>query len=541
MLSYNIERLLQQRYYHPGEKNWNQVVERVVEHVCVGESLAFKDRIKQQMGDRVWLPNSPTLVNSGKKNGGLAACFCVSPQEDTLESHFKTLEDIARIGKSGGGAGFGVYRKPDGIYEKKFNIRRLDAPVAGSAHGYAYGPNWYASLVSYALAGITQGGFRRMALMYSMAAEHPDIWEFLELKQGDDTKLTNFNQSVFISDDTMQKAVYDEKSQEHKLLWHLAENAWKNGEPGILFETRINTDTPYVTCGCEIQTVNPCSEQCLPNFGSCILASVNLAHDMFYEDFHPEDRIGFFNPAKLKTIIAHMTRFLDDVGMRNIFPTQNFEDWYNDHRPIGIGVMGYADALLRMGIEYGSADAEYFLDMIMGVIEEQSYNTSHQLGQEREVPLHCKAVNRRNITTTTIAPTGSISFLADCSSSIEPIIAPSHSREDERGEVYEFSHPYKDVAWFKSALNEDETKVVSWQDHVETQAIAQENVDSGVSKTINFPEYATVGDIYSAIVYAWETNVIKGLAVYRNNSRKVQVLTETDIINQDCADGECLI
>ncbi len=536
MLSYNIEKLLRQRYYHPGEKNWAQVVTRVVEHVCVGESLGFKERVQQQLQNRVWLPNSPTLVNSGKKNGGLAACFCVSPQDDTLESHFKNLEDIARIGKSGGGAGFGVYHRPN--EKDEFNIRRLDAPVNGSAHGYAYGPNWYASLVSYALAGITQGGFRRMALMYSMAAEHPDIWEFLELKQDDNTKLTNFNQSVFISDDTMHKAVYDERSEEHKILWHLAENAWKNGEPGILFQTRINQNTPYATCGCEIQTVNPCSEQCLPNYGSCILASVNLAHDMFFEDFH---ETGLFDYAKLEMIVAHMTRFLDNVGTRNIFPTQDFEGWYNDHRPIGIGVMGYADALLRMGVEYGSEEAEYLLDIFLGTIQDQAYETSYQLGQERGVPLHCKAVDRRNITTTTIAPTGSISHIAGCSSSIEPIIAPSHNREDERGEMYEFSHPYKDVTWFKSALNDDETKIVDWRDHVETQAIAQENVDSGVSKTINFPEYATVGDIYSAIVYAWETNVIKGLAVYRNNSRKIQVLTETEIIDQDCADGECLI
>ena len=281
MLSYNVEKLLKQRYYLPGE-NWEGLVSRVVEHVCEGESLAFKDRIHEQLLNRVWLPNSPTLVNSGKKNSGLAACFCTSPQEDTLEAHFETLQDIAEIGKAGGGCGFGVYRKKEksGI---KFNVREKDAPVAGSAHGYAYGPNQYAKLVSYALAMITQGGFRSMALMFSMSAEHPDIWEFLNLKQGDNAekKLTNFNQSVFVPDFVMHRATSDIHSEEHSLLWQLAQNAWKNGEPGLLFDDTINRNTPYASCGCEIQTVNPCAEQCLPNFGSCILGSVNLAHDMF--------------------------------------------------------------------------------------------------------------------------------------------------------------------------------------------------------------------------------------------------------------------
>lgn len=533
MLSQNIEKLLTQRYYQPNE-TWEDLVLRVVNHVCQGESVGFKQRVQEQIESRVWLPNSPTLVNSGLKTGGLAACFCVSPQEDTLEAHFETLRDIAEIGKSGGGAGFGVYEKPSHVYrDREFNVRRKDARVAGSAHGYAYGPNWYASLVSYALAGITQGGFRSMALMYSMTADHPDIWDFVHLKQGDDKKLTNFNQSIFASDAWMHEAIDDHTSEAHQVLRTLAENAWNNGEPGLLFQTRINEDTPYVSCGCTIQTVNPCSEQCLPNYGACVLGSLNLAHDTFYED-------GLFQFDRLNTIVAHMTRFLDDVGSVNKFPNHKFEDWYNDHRPIGIGVMGYADALLRMGITYGSDDALEFIDVVMMHLLDQSYATSEQLGAERGVPAHCEPEQRRNKTTVSIAPTGSISHIAGCSSSIEPIIAPSHEREDERGQKYEFQHPYRNADHFMSALNPDTSRVVGWRDHVETQITAQKNCDSGISKTINFPEEATVDDIFDAFIYAWDGNA-KGLAVYRNNSRQVQVLTEKDIIDIDCVDGECLI
>jgi ribonucleotide reductase alpha subunit len=654
-LSKDVQRLLDQRYLQPGE-DWNGLVKRVVDHVCDGESNWYKQEVTEHITRRIWLPNSPCLVGSGTKTGGLFACFVVGPDEDTLEHHVEVLGDIAAVGKRGGGCGFtGTGIRPKGM------------PVAGSVHGFSYGPNWWATQVSSYLDGITQGGFRKFAGMYTLLSSHPDLNEFIDLKQSGNEKLNyNFNQSVMATDEWMREAVNGDDGERFQLI-KMAKNAWNNGEPGLLFHTTINENTPYKTCGCKIEATNPCQpefaialtkngekqigelsvgdeiysvdgwvkvvrivpqgvkpvyayeidgygnfvgtkdhkikaesnfkyevdrmfanqvpvpclnekdgsvnyatitsrayvgdykvysltvdgeshsywtsgvsvqncgEQPIPSYGSCNLGSINISHEYFY------DEQGRFDYARLSRVVSVLTRFLDNVGTRNIFPNDKFKNWYEKHRPIGIGIMGYADALLKMKLKYGEQSGLDFLESIMGVIQNVSYSTSETLGEERGVPEHCQAVGRRNITTVSIAPTGSIGFISECSHGIEPIFSPVYQRTDERGETYLFSHPLRNEPYFASCLNDDKTKIPTWKQHIDVQATVQKNCDSAVSKTVNMSNDARVQDVLDAFVYAWESGC-KGITVYRDGSRQFQVLEdvkEEDSLLQDCPSGVC--
>lgn len=522
-LSKDVQRLLDQRYLKDGE-DWNGLVKRVVDHVCDGEDQWYKQEVTEHLTRRVWLPNSPCLVNSGTKTGGLFACFVVGPDEDTLESHVSVLGDIAAVGKRGGGCGF-----------TGTNIRPEGSSVSGSSHGFAYGPNNWALRVSDYLEMITQGGFRRMALMYTMRSDHPDLDKFIELKQTVDEKFAhNFNQSVMATDEWMNLATSGDNGERLQLV-KLAKNAWNNGEPGLLFHTTINENTPYKTCGCKIEATNPCGEQPIPSYGSCNLGSINVSHQYFY------DNNDNFDYARLARVVMVITRFLDNVGSKNIFPNEKFKEWYDNHRPIGIGVMGYADALLKLKLKYGTPDGLEFLSRIMEVIQKVSYSTSEQLGKERGIPSHCEKVGRRNITTVSIAPTGSIGFIAECSHGIEPIFSPVYQRTDERGEIYLFSHPKREEDYFASCLNDDSNKIPSWKEHVDVQATVQKYCDSAVSKTINMSNDAKVKDVLNAFIYAWESGC-KGVTVYRDGSRQFQVLEdvkEEDSLLQDCPTGVC--
>jgi ribonucleoside-diphosphate reductase alpha chain len=523
-LSYEAQALLEQRYLEPGE-TWEQLVQRVVKHVAKGESYEYKDKVYSDIHDMVWLPNSPCLVNSGKKNGGLMACFVVGPEKDTLENHVETLGDIAAVGKRGGGCGF------TGSF-----VRQEGAAVAGSAHGYAYGPNAWALRVSDYLDMITQGGFRKMALMYTIDANHPDLESFIDLKRAQDEKFCyNFNQSIFANDDWMIKNARVGSSGSD-IFQRLVENAWRNGEPGLLFSDTINDYSPYSLCECKISATNPCGEQPLPPYGSCNLGSINVAHDYF------STKGGLFDYGRLNDVTYRVTRFLDNVGDKNVFPNDKFAAWYMQHRPIGIGIMGYADLLLRLGIRYGSKEATDIIYNIMRTISTASYHESTRLGDELGVPEHCEGtVDRRNITTVSIAPTGSIGFLAGVSHGIEPVFSPVFQRTDERGKKYVFEHPLRKEDHFMSSINDDKTKIPTWAEHVDTQSEAQKCTDSGVSKTINMMNGVTREDVASAMIYAWQKGC-KGITIYRDGSRDLQVLEnleEKDSMIIDCPTGVC--
>lgn len=508
MLESHVEKLLAQRYYHEGE-DWPKLVDRIVDYVCSDESEEFQRQVRYLLLERIFLPNSPCLVNAGKKDAGLFACFVVGPTEDTLENHLETLADIATVAKRGGGCGF-----------TGTNIRYEGAPVAGSAHGYAYGPNNWAMSVDAYMQMMSQAGFRNMALMYTLSSDHPDLEKFINLKQTAETTNTGFNQSIMASDDWM--SALKKKGEEWRLFWKLAENAWNNGEPGLLFADTINNNTPYQLCGCKIEATNPCGEQPLPPYGSCNLGSINLAHEVFY---YGAENKGF-DFERLEQTVKVVTRFLDNIGSKNVFPNKKFQDWYNDHRPIGIGIMGYADALLRLKFRYGDSDSQVFLRNVMTFIRDVSYEESENLAFLRGVPKHCIGVGRRNMTTVSIAPTGSIAFLAGCSHGIEPIFSPKYTRTDERGEIYYFVHELANEPYFVSAINPIPDKVPSWKEHIDIQVAAQTFCDSGVSKTINMDEDVKIEDVALAFMYAWEHGA-KGITVYRNNSRQFQILNDS--------------
>ena len=242
-LSTSAEKLLKQRYYKPNE-TWADLVKRNVEAICTDETKAAMYAL---IFNRVFLPASPCLVNAGYNNG-LFPCFTVGPTQDTLEDGFATLGEIAQVAKKGGGCGF-----------TGSILRPKNAPVAGSVHGYAYGPNRFAEMVSYAMDAITQSGFRKMALMYTLSAEHPDIEEFIGLKQsGNEAACYNFNQSVMAKDSFLNKAMIDPTSKEGKLFDKICKHAWANGEPGFLFEDTINSNNTYEHTDQYILTTNPC-------------------------------------------------------------------------------------------------------------------------------------------------------------------------------------------------------------------------------------------------------------------------------------------
>ena len=245
-LSNHAKKLLNQRYLKKDE-TWKDLVQRNVDTIIQNDET-FHFKMFNLINDRVFIPASPCLVNVGYNNG-LFPCFTVGPTEDTLENSFNTLTEIALVAKKGGGCGF-----------TGSLLRAKNSPVAGSVHGYAYGPNRFAEMVSYAMDAITQSGFRKMALMYTLSAEHPDIEEFIHLKQTEsEATCYNFNQSVMMKDNFIRKALIDPVSKEGKLFDLVAKHAWQNGDPGALFETTINENTPYKFSGQYIQTTNPCS------------------------------------------------------------------------------------------------------------------------------------------------------------------------------------------------------------------------------------------------------------------------------------------
>jgi ribonucleoside-diphosphate reductase alpha chain len=362
-----------------------------------------------------------------------------------------------------------------------------------------------------------------------------DLDEFIDLKHNNgEGKLYNFNQSVFASDSWMQEAIDNPFSEPARQLAKIANNAWKNGEPGLLFADTINNNTPYAECGCKIYTTNPCGEQPLPPFGSCNLGSINISHDTFYDD-------GIFNYDKLDKVARDMTRFLDNIGDKNKFPNKKFKKWYRKHRPIGIGIMGFADALMRQQIRYGGTESLHFADRVMLAIKNASYNASMKLADERGLPSHAGKTNRRNITTVSIAPTGSIAFLAGCSHGIEPVFAPVYKRTDEHGNEYLFKHPLRNEPYFMSSINDSLEKMPTWSEHIAIQAAVQRHTDSAVSKTINMVNGVQPKDVLDAIIDAWR-NGVKGVTIYRTGSRDKEVLEELkeeDSLLIDCPTGSC--
>jgi len=525
---------------------FRRVARAVAEAEPPGERAAAAERFEARLAALEFLPNSPTLMNAGRPHGQLAACF-VLPVEDDLAAIFDALKWAALIHQSGGGTGFA------------FSRLRPQGDVVKTTHGVASGPLSFMRVYDAATEIIKQGGVRRGANMAVLSAEHPDVFAFVEAKRS--AGLENFNLSVAAPDALFHAAARGEgwtlrhpRTGERvatvparELLDRIAASAWASGEPGLVFIDRVEASNPTPDAG-RFEAVNPCGEQPLLPFEACTLGSVNLARF---------ERGGKVDREALARCVQDGVRFLDDVLDVNVWPLPQIAEISHRNRKIGLGVMGFADLLVRLGVPYDAPEALAVADDVMGLVAREARAASEALAAERGAfpgfPSSALARHgqrpRRNATVTTIAPTGTLALIAGCSSGIEPLFALAYVRHALGDTELREEHPLVaaalEAAGARSALPavrasgrargvagvpEAIARVfatahdVAPEAHVRMQAVFQRHVDNGVSKTINLAREATVEDVARAYRLAFELGC-KGITVYRDGSRDRQVLT----------------
>lgn len=379
-----------------------------------------------------------------------------------------------------------------------------------------------------------------MAMMGVMYYKHPDIMKFIRAKV-EEGRMHTTNISVGVDSEFMElvksngtywtefNGIQYAEVSAREVFQAIVDGAWSNGEPGIVFLDRMN-DSPYKYSGQKIEATNPCGEQPLPANGVCNLGSLDLSK------FVSEGKIGW---DKLSTAVKVGVRFLDSVIDISAFPTDDITQWVKDNRPVGLGYMGFADLLLEMGIAYGSPMSLEIASEVGEFIKTVAENESCRLGQEMGIPSACLnlPIPRRNVTVVSIAPTGTISLIAGCSNGVEPIFSEFTIRSDKTG-IYKIEHKNSHDPYFRCAVSGNGGVEVTWQEHVLMQNEVQKHVDSGVSKTINFPNSATKEEVGSAFMMAYDLGAVKGMTVYRNGSRQVEVLSPK-MINKEKKCPEC--
>ena len=560
-LSKNAQTVLEKRYLLRDENNnLKESIDDLFQRVAnfIGDTEEERNKFLELMTTFRFLPNSPTLMNAGTKLGQLSACF-VLPVEDDMTSIFDAVKYASLIHQAGGGTGFAYSR-----------IRPKN-DVVKTTGGIASGPISFMEVFNAATNTIKQGGRRRGANMGILRVDHPDIMEFITCKE-DQTRLTNFNISVAVTEHFMKAVERNEdydlinprtnkvagKLNAKEVFDKIIELSWKNGEPGIVFIDRINKDNPTPEIG-EIESTNPCGELPLLPFESCNLGSINLSN-------HVID--GDIDWNLLEDSVRLAVDFLDKVIDKNHYILPKIEEMTKANRKIGLGIMGFADMLVKLGIRYNSDVGLEMAKKIISFIQDKAMDESIKLGKENgsfpnfeKSMFNGKYEAMRNATVTSIAPTGTISLIAGCSSGIEPYYAIAFTRNVLGGKQLFDINPLLEQELEERELYSDElieaisasnsiqeiTEIpedlrnifvtshdISPEWHIEMQAAFQENIDNAVSKTINFPFTATKDDIAKSYMLAFKKEC-KGITVYRDGSRKYQVLTtkKTEPVKED--------
>lgn len=558
--------ILKRRYLRFNRKTGKQetpeeMFRRVAKNVASADALyeenanlaKREEEFFEVMSRLEFLPNSPTLMNAGAELQQLSACF-VLPVEDSMESIFDAVKNTALIHKSGGGTGF------------SFSNLRPKGDVVGGTTGLASGPVSFMTVFDAATEAVKQGGMRRGANMGVLRVDHPDIVEFITAKR-DTTRLTNFNISVAVTDDFMGKVQADEdydlvnpRTKEavegikaREIFNLIVESAWLSGEPGLVFIDRMNEFNPTPRLH-TIESTNPCGEQPLLPYESCDLGSIALPRVL-----KEENGGNAVDWEKLWRLVRTGVRFLDNAIDVNRFPMKEIEEITKANRKIGLGLMGFADMLILLGIRYDTEEAEELGTRIMSFIQSEARKMSEEIAEERGAFPNFKgsifdepgAKPLRNATLTTVAPTGTISLIANCSSGIEPLYSVAYFRKALESERLIVINPYfeevaKERGFYSDDLMMEIAKRSTVQDldeipedvrrlfvtahditpewHIRIMAAFQKHTDNAVSKTVNFPREAGKEDIREGFLLAFKLGC-KGVTVYREGSRPGQVLS----------------
>ncbi len=564
-LSDNALRVLEARYLRRDSQRRTietpeQLFQRVAWAVAYAELLLdnatqaahWRDEFYRLLSSLDFLPNSPTLMNAGTPMGQLSACF-VLPIEDTMESIFEAVKQMALVQRTGGGTGFA------------FSRLRPRGDVVASTGGEASGPVSFMKVFDCATENIKQGGRRRGANMGVLRVDHPDIMEFVTAKL-EESALRNFNISVGATDAFMEAVRQGQRyhlvhpgtgqavgSLDAREVFHtIGECAWRTGDPGLLFLDTVNRANPTPHVG-QIEATNPCGEVPLLPWEPCNLGSINLSRMLTRRDGQ-----AAIDWDRLAATVRAAIRFLDDVIEVNRYPVPEIERMARGNRKVGLGVMGFAEMLVHLGVSYDSDEAVALADRLMAFIAAEALAASQALAEERGVypnwrgSVHeARGLRVRNATRTAIAPTGTISIIADTSASIEPLFALAYRRTGvldgrtllevnpllrqhleysgldveaivravtERGSLKGASGvPEGTRRLFATALE------VPPERHLQVQAAFQRHVDNSVSKTVNLPHDATPDDIRRIYMRAWELG-LKGITIFRYGSKSAQVL-----------------